>query len=335
MLEDTPLDTAGADTAAQCPLEGELSVFRDDVVAGLGQTQKRLSARWFYDLRGSELFEEITRLDAYYPTRTEINLLTAVRDEICDHVRGPVAVVEFGAGSARKTPLLLKGLDGLTAYVPIDISAEFLADSVTALRRDMPGLAIYPIFGDFNALPVLSDVMGPNQSGARHLGFFPGSTIGNLTHPEAVAFLTQARRTLGAGAQFLIGIDMVKPVPTLLRAYNDELGVTAAFNLNLLERINRELWGDFDLNAFAHDAIWNERDSRIEMHLRSLAFQTVRVAGHDFTFRRGETIHTENSHKYSREAFTRLAAEAGWAIEAQWTDAETPYGLFLMKPQSL
>jgi len=153
MLEDTPLDTAAPDSAAQCPLEGELSAFRDDVVAGLGQTQKRLSARWFYDLRGSELFEEITQLDAYYPTRTEINLLTAVRDEICDHVRGPVAVVEFGAGSARKTPLLLKGLDGLTAYVPIDISAEFLADSVTALRRDMPGLAIYPIFGDFNDLP--------------------------------------------------------------------------------------------------------------------------------------------------------------------------------------
>jgi len=330
MLDETPLDTA-----AQCPVEGELAAFRDDVVEGLSQTQKRLSARWFYDLKGSELFEEITELDAYYPTRTEINLLTAVRDEICDHVKGPVAVVEFGAGSTRKTPLLLKGLDTLTAYVPIDISAEFLADSVTQLRRDMPGLAIYPIFGDFNALPVLSDVMGPNQSGARHLGFFPGSTIGNLTHGEAVAFLSQARRSLGQGAQFLIGIDMVKPIPTLLRAYNDELGVTAAFNLNLLERINRELWGEFDLAAFAHEAIWNARDSRIEMHLRALDFQTVKVAGHSFTFRKGETIHTENSHKYSLDAFTRLALEAGWAIEAQWIDATTPYGLFLMKPQSL
>jgi len=327
MLDHTPLDTA-----TKCTLEGELAAFRDDVVMGLGQTQKRLSARWFYDLRGSELFEDITRLDAYYPTRTEIALLTAVRDEICDHVHGPVAVVEFGAGSARKTPLLLKGLDKLTAYVPIDISAEFLADSVAQLRREMPGLAIYPIFGDFNALPVLSDVMGPNLTGARHLGFFPGSTIGNLTRAEAVVFLTQVRRTLGDGAQFLIGIDMVKPIPTLLRAYNDELGVTAAFNLNLLERINRELWGNFDLKAFAHEAVWNARDSRIEMHLRSLAFQTVRVAGHDFTFRRGETIHTENSHKYNREAFTRLAAEAGWAIEAQWIDADMPYGLFLMKP---
>jgi dimethylhistidine N-methyltransferase len=332
MLDDTPLDTAAHDNAKTCQLDGELSVFRDDVVAGLTEPQKRLSARYFYDLRGSELFEDITQLDAYYPTRTEINLLTAVRDEICEHVTGPVAVVEFGAGSTRKTPLLLRGLDGLTAYVPIDISAEFLADSVAQLRRDMPGLAIYPIFGDFNALPVLSDVMGPNQSGAHHLGFFPGSTIGNLTHAEAVTFLTQARRALGSGAQFLIGIDMVKPLPRLLRAYNDELGVTAAFNINLLERINRELWGEFDLSAFAHEAIWNERDSRIEMHLRSLAFQTVRVAGHSFTFRQGETIHTENSHKYSREAFTRLALEAGWAIEAQWIDAETPYGLFLMKP---
>jgi dimethylhistidine N-methyltransferase len=330
MRDDTNLDTA-----TKCQLEGELAAFRDDVVAGLSETQKRLSARWFYDLRGSELFEDITRLDAYYPTRTEINLLTAVRDEICDHVRGPVAVVEFGAGSTRKTPLLLRGLDNLTAYVPIDISAEFLADSVANLRRDMPGLAIYPIFGDFNDLPVLSDVMGPNLSGARHLGFFPGSTIGNLTHPEAVAFLARARRTLGPGAQFLIGIDMRKPIPTLLRAYNDEHGVTAAFNLNLLERINRELWGNFDLRAFAHEAVWNERDSRIEMHLRSLAFQTVRVAGHDFTFRRGETIHTENSHKYSRETFARMAAEAGWAVEAQWIDAHTPYGLFLMRPQSL
>ena len=326
MLDNTPLDTA-----TKCALEGELAAFRDDVVAGLGETQKKLSARWFYDLRGSELFEDITQLDAYYPTRTEINLLTAVRDDICGHVHGPVAVVEFGAGSARKTPLLLKGLDNLTAYVPIDISAEFLADSVAALRRDMPGLAIYPIFGDFNDLPVLSDVMGPNQTGARHLGFFPGSTIGNLTQAEAVAFLGRARRTLGAGAQFLIGIDMVKPLPTLLRAYNDELGVTAAFNLNLLERINRELWGDFDLSAFEHEAIWNARDSRIEMHLRSLDFQTVKVAGHSFTFRRGETIHTENSHKYSRDAFTRLAGEAGWAIEAQWIDTDTPYGLFLMK----
>ncbi len=325
---DAKIDSA----AAQCPVEGELAVFRDDVVAGLNQAQKRLSARWFYDLRGSELFEEITQLDAYYPTRTEINLLTAVRDEICDHVHGPVAVVEFGAGSTRKTPLLLRGLDNLTAYVPIDISAEFLADSVAQLRRDMPGLAIYPIFGDFNDLPVLSDVMGPNQSGARHLGFFPGSTIGNLTYDEAVTFLSQARRALGAGSQFLIGIDMVKPLPVLLRAYNDELGVTAAFNLNLLERINRELWGDFDLTAFEHEAIWNDRDSRIEMHLKSRDFQTVKVAGHSFTFRQGETIHTENSHKYSREAFTRLAAEAGWAIEAQWVDAQTPYGLFLMQP---
>ncbi len=325
---------AQLDTAAKCRIEGELAVFRDDVVEGLSQTQKRLSARWFYDRRGSELFEDITQLDAYYPTRTEIRLLTAVRDEICDHVRGPVAVVEFGAGSTRKTPLLLRGLDNLTAYVPIDISAEFLADSVATLRHDMPGLAIYPVFGDFNALPALSEVMGPNQSGARHLGFFPGSTIGNLTHAEAVAFLIQARRVLGAGAQFLIGIDMVKPLPVLLRAYNDERGVTAAFNLNLLERINRELWGDFDLDAFTHEAIWNEGDSRIEMHLRSKTFQTVRVAGHDFTFRANETIHTENSHKYSREAFTRLAHEAGWAVEAQWIDAETPYGLFLMKPQS-
>ncbi len=327
MLDETPVNTT-----ATCPAEGELAAFRDDVVEGLGQTQKRLSARWFYDLKGSELFEEITQLDAYYPTRTEINLLTNVRDEICDHVQGPVAVVEFGAGSTRKTPLLLKGLDGLTAYVPIDISAEFLADSVAQLRRDMPGLAIYPIFGDFNDLPVLSDVMGPNQSGARHLGFFPGSTIGNLTHAEAVAFLSQARKSLGQGAQFLIGIDMVKPIPTLLRAYNDELGVTAAFNLNLLERLNRELWGEFDLDAFAHEAIWNERDSRIEMHLRSLAFQTVKVAGHSFTFRQGETIHTENSHKYSQDAFTGLAREAGWAIEAHWIDADTPYGLFLMQP---
>ena len=321
-----PLDTA------VCPLEGDLAAFRDDVVEGLSQPQKRLSARYFYDTRGSELFEDITRLDAYYPTRTEIALLTAVRDEICDHVRGPVAVVEFGAGSTRKTPLLLKGLDQLTAYVPIDIAADFLADSVATLRKEMPGLAIYPIFGDFNHLPALSDIMGPNQSGARHLGFFPGSTIGNLTATEAVAFLVQARRMLGPEAQFLIGIDMVKPLPTLLRAYNDEAGVTAAFNLNLLERLNRELWGEFDLSAFAHEAIWNARDSRIEMHLKSLAFQTVKVAGHSFTFRQGETIHTENSHKYSQDAFTRLARDAGWTIEAQWVDQATPYGLFLMKP---
>ncbi|MGZ3306663.1 MAG: L-histidine N(alpha)-methyltransferase [Asticcacaulis sp.] len=310
------------------PQLAETHAFRTDVIDGLSRRQKRLSARWFYDLRGSQLFEDITQLDAYYPTRTEIALLQAVRDEICDHVTGPISVVEFGAGSVKKTPLLLKGLDDLAAYVPIDISAEFLASSVQALRRDMPDLPIHAVYGDFTDLTPL-----PAIAGSRNLGFFPGSTIGNLTRAEAVAFLSNARRILKRGSQFLIGIDMIKPVEVLLRAYNDEDGVTAAFNLNLLARINRELGGDFDPTAFAHEAIWNPAETRIEMHLRSTVDQDVRIGEHIFTFHSGETIHTENSHKYSRDGFAHMAAEAGWVIQAQWLDTDMPYGLYLMMPQ--
>ena len=297
------------------------------MLAGFARKPRSLPCRFFYDARGSVLFEEITQLPEYYPTRAETALLEAYGDEIAERMGDARVLVEFGSGSSRKTSLLLSALHSVAVYVPIDVAGESLAEAAEWLSERHDGLAIRPLVADFTKTRTLPIV----ARRPRKLGYFSGSTIGNLTHAEARGFLANAAHLLGRGASFLIGVDLKKDPAILIPAYNDKRGVTAAFNLNLLERINRELDGDIDLDSFAHDAIYDEANGRIEMHLVSLARQTVRVLGRAFGFTKGERVHTENSHKYSVEEFQALAARAGWTPAHAWTDQDQLFSLHLLR----
>lgn len=304
----------------------ETDIFRADVLAGLSARQKALPAKYFYDSAGSLLFDRITELEEYYPTRTETALLTGIAGDIAD-VAGPQAVVvEFGAGSLAKIRVLLDAFETPRAYMPIDVSGAHLTAAAAELRERYPDLHIAPIVADFTEPLAI-----PFADGANVFGFFPGSTIGNFEPPEARRLLRRISATLPKGALFLVGTDTKKDRGVLERAYNDADGVTAAFNLNLLARINRELGGDFDLSRFRHRAFYNETLGRIEMHLTSLAAQTVRVAGHGFRFAKDETIHTENSYKYSAPQFATLAASAGWTARRLWTDPRNFFALHLLE----
>jgi L-histidine N-alpha-methyltransferase len=301
--------------------------FAEAVLSGFALTPRSIPCRFFYDEVGAELFEEITKLEEYYPTRAETALLEAYRAEIASAVGEGRVLVEFGSGSSRKTSLLIGALGEVPAYIPIDIAAESLKEAAAWLSEQHDGLTILPLIADFTKTRALPPVAHRRQK----LGFFSGSTIGNLGHAEAKAFLANAARLLGKGSAFLIGVDLKKPVSILIPAYNDKSGVTASFNLNLLARINRELDGDFDLTRFAHDAVYNEAEGRVEMHLVSLADQTVRVLGRAFTFAEGERIHTENSHKYTVPEFQRLARAAGWRPVKAWTDEDQLFSLHLLR----
>ncbi|MBS0333817.1 MAG: ergothioneine biosynthesis protein EgtB [Proteobacteria bacterium] len=305
------------------PAEAVTSEFEADVIEGLSKPQKALSPKYFYDAEGSALFEAITELPEYYPTRTEIALLRQIAPEVAGLISDGAALVEFGSGASVKTRLLLDAAPQLAVYAPIDISRAALDEASAAIRKDYPELCVAPLLEDFTRALVL-----PHEAQGRPVtGFFPGSTIGNFTPEEAEAFLVRARALLGTGARFLVGVDLVKDERTLVAAYDDAAGVTAAFNKNLLTRINRELGGDFDLSAFVHRAIWNPEASRIEMHLESLKDQRVRVAGRTFRFATGETLHTENSGKFTVDGFARLAARAGWTLEASWVSAEPAFAV--------
>jgi len=290
------------------------SDFGAAVEAGLSRSQKSIPARYFYDVRGSELFEDITRLPEYYPTRTETALLKQHAADIGRLAGIGRAVVEFGAGSGIKTPLLLDATRA-TTYVPIDISGEFLETAMGELARARPQLRIVPVAGDFTRPLQLPQLDGPLT------GFFPGSTIGNFDHRAAVDLLRSFRKTLGADARLVIGIDTRKNSHLLEAAYDDAAGVTAEFNLNLLHRINRELGGTIPVEAFEHRAIWHDGYGRVEMHLVAGRAVEFTVAGRRFTMRDGETIHTENSYKYTPEEARLLARASGWEPLACWTDA--------------
>lgn len=298
------------------------SAFARDVLAGLSQPQKVIPARYFYDRRGSELFEEITRLPEYYPTRTEIDLLDKHGADIARLTGKRRVVVEFGSGSSTKTPLLLERVDP-SAYVPIDISADFLRESADSLGAQHPWLKVLPLAGDFTR-PIELPAAVRDQP---MLGFFPGSTIGNLDHAAAVDLLRAFRATLGHDARLVIGIDTRKNPRLLEAAYDDGAGVTAKFNLNLLHRINRELGGDIAVEDFEHRALWNDALGRIEMHLVAQRDLSFTVAGRRFAMRAGETIHTENSHKYTPEEARLLARASGWEPLAAWTDARAMFSL--------
>ncbi|MGK2921731.1 MAG: L-histidine N(alpha)-methyltransferase [Methyloceanibacter sp.] len=315
-----------ASAAKSARRAAEIAEFADAVLQGLAQRTRSIPSRFLYDATGSALFEEITRVEEYYPTRTETALLDAFGNEIAALAGDVDTLVEFGSGSSRKTSLLIEALAELDTYIPIDVSESFLADAAKRLEAKHPGLNVKPLVGDFTRTRTLAGA----PRGER-LGFFSGSTIGNLTHEEAKAFLESAAELLGAGSAFLIGVDLKKRLDILLPAYDDEEGVTAAFSLNLLARINRELDGDFDTTRFAHTAIYNDAKGRIEIYLQSLTDQDVRVMGRSFSFAKGERIHTENSHKYSLPEFQALAQSAGWLPVKAWTDTGDLFSLHLLR----
>ena len=298
--------------------------FREDVLAGLSAYIPAVPARWLYDRRGSELFDEITRLPSYYPTRTETALLKQILPDIAARVPSGTAVVEFGAGSATKTPLLLEAVRP-AVYVPVDISGDYLRESAAEVDARFPSIRVEPVVADF-ARPF---ELPASIADIPKLGFFPGSTIGNFVPRTATDLLRSFRDLLGDGAQLLIGMDKVKPVERLLAAYDDDRGVTAAFNLNLIERINRELGGDIPLDAFRHEARWNDILSRIEMHLVATRDVRFTIAGRSFDFATGSSIHTENSHKYGHRGARVLLLAGGWTPLAEWTDPAGDFAVIL------
>jgi dimethylhistidine N-methyltransferase len=298
------------------------SPFADDVIAGLTAHPKRLPPKYFYDHAGSALFERITELPEYYPTRSEIGILRDNAAEIARLFPPQCALIEFGSGSTRKVRILLDAAPAIAAYVPVDISEAFLQQQAAELRRDYPQLVVHAVADDFTqSFEVPAEVRALPR-----IGFFPGSTIGNFEPHDAAGFLRHVGRMLGLGAVLIIGVDLVKSSEILNAAYNDAAGVTAAFNLNLLARINRELGADFNLGSFEHHAFYNRERHRIEMHLASCKRQKVHVGGMTIDFRAGETIHTENSYKYTVDSFGALARGTGWTPRQVWTD-----GLFAVQ----
>jgi dimethylhistidine N-methyltransferase len=302
------------------------SDFGRDVLLGLSRKQKQVPCTWLYDHRGSELFEDIATLPEYYPTRAEVGILRRAARHIAHAAGQGVTLVEFGSGASRKTPLVLSALESPAAYVAVDISAQFLRESVVGLQGLFPCTPMHPLVADFHTLKALPGV----DSGGRRLGFFPGSTIGNCTPEEAVDLLGTFARVLGPDGLLLVGADATQDPRLLLPAYDDRQGVTATFNHNLLRRINRELAGTFDDMGFRHEARYDAALQRVEMHLVSRYAQRVHVLGHDFRFARGESLHTESSHKWSPIKFQALVQRAGWTPLALWMDDASRFTVYLL-----
>jgi L-histidine N-alpha-methyltransferase len=297
------------------------------VIAGLSAQPKWLSAKYFYDTAGSELFEQITEQPEYYPTRRELDILNECGGAISALIPPGAALIECGAGSTKKARIIIAAAPQLAAYVPVDISGEFLQQEAQQLRRDLPQLSVWPVAADFTQTFDLPRFVASRP----HIGFFPGSTLGNFEPHDAAEFLRHAGRMLGKGAVLILGVDLVKAPAVLDAAYNDAAGVTAKFNRNLLKRMNRELYADFDLGTFSHRAFFNPEHSRIEMHLVSAKQQNVTVAGGKFTFEPGESIHTESSYKYTLDSFRALAREAGWQPLDAWTDPDGYFSVHALR----
>ncbi|GGD47320.1 L-histidine N(alpha)-methyltransferase [Erythrobacter arachoides] len=306
--------------------DGVDRAFRADVLNGLAEPQKAIPARWFYDDRGSELFEDITRVEEYYPTRSETEILRSRGEDFAQMVGPGRAVVEFGSGSSVKTPLLLSAIDP-GAYVPLDIAGDFLRAAAADLAGKFAGLPVYPVEADFTRRVELPAEVGDMPK----LGFFPGSTIGNMVPRTAVDLLRNMRATLGDGSLLLIGMDLIKDRSILEAAYDDAAGVTAAFNCNLLTRINRELGGTIPIDAFRHEARWVDIYARVEMHLVATRDVSFDVAGRSFMMGSGETIHTENSHKFTRRSANTLLLAGHWTPVKRWTDADKRFSLVLAR----
>ena len=304
--------------------------FRYDVMQGLAQQVKSIPCTWLYDQRGSLLFESITRLDEYYPARNETLILERCAEQIASAAGPGAVVIELGSGACRKTRLLLGALDAPAAYLPIDMAQQFLAESVQTLRAAFPRLHIAPVLADFTriaALPELARVPG----GGRRIVFFPGSTIGNFHPDQAVALLDRIGQVAGPDALLVLGADATHDPAVLIPAYDDAAGVTAAFNKNLLTRINREIGADFTLSAFRHEARYNAQEQRVEMHLVSMYTQRVKVGGRHFHLAMEESIHTENSYKYGPLRFQAMASRAGWSQLQLWMDGQSRFAVHVFE----
>lgn len=308
------------------PISRNANQFLNDVIEGLSKREKSLPSRWFYDEEGSKLFDQITRLPEYYLMRTETAILQMYASDITDSFDSDVVLVEYGAGSARKVRTLFDASNRIRMYLPFDISIEHMDRTVARLEQEYPELLINPISGDFMEKGVSLELA---QKDWKRVGFFSGSTIGNLSNKQIAKFMKSARSTLGKDGILLIGLDLPKPLDVLLPAYDDAEGVTAKFNLNILKRANRELGADFNLDAFQHSAIWNESESRVEMHLVSQQDQEVSINNQKFNFKKGETIHTENSRKMSIEYLSKILED--WTVNTYWTDENNYFALVMLR----
>jgi dimethylhistidine N-methyltransferase len=305
----------------------EAEPFRADLIDGLSRPRKSIPPKYFYDVTGAALFDRICDLPEYYLTRAELDILAERGDELAALLGEDVTLVELGSGSSLKTRLLLDRLRAPRAYVPVDICADALARAAAGLRRTYPGLLVQPVRADY-AHGIL---LPPAAAQARRIAvFFPGSTIGNCEPHEAVLLLRKIRRRLAAGGWLVVGVDTPKPIAELERAYNDSQGITALFNRNVLVRARDELGAEVDPDAFEHLAFYNAPARRVEMHLRSRTAQALRLDGHAFAFRAGETVHTENSYKYAPEAFAALAREAGFQPARLWQDAARRFSVHVL-----
>lgn len=327
VLSDDPLELQNFSRPAGASLESQVAEFRRDVWRGLGLPSKQLNCKYFYDERGSQLFDDICQLDAYYPTRTETQIMHTHGAEIASRIGPRATVVEYGSGSSTKTRILLDHLHAARAYRPVDISEEHLLKTAAQLQSDYPDLHVHPIVADFTSYFDVPRVSG----GESPTIYFPGSTIGNLERSAGLELLQQIQRQCGPRGSLLIGIDLEKDAAVLQRAYDDEQGVTAEFNLNLLHRINRELSGNFRVSQFAHRAVVNRQASRVEIYIESLAAQTVQIAGRAFSFGRGEKILTEYSHKYSVDGFAAMASEAGFSCDGVWQDPDDYFAVMHLR----
>lgn len=313
--------------AAQIRLTEQDDAVTDDlteILAGLSRPQKMLSPKFFYDESGSQLFEQITELPEYYPTKTELSIMQQHIGEMVELIGRKASLIEFGAGSSLKTRLLLEHAKDLAVYVPVDISRDHLLASANELAAEFPHIEVLPVAADFTQ-PF--ELPNPRVMPVRNIVYFPGSTIGNFPPADALALLEVMYQEAGVGGALLIGVDLQKDKEVLELAYNDTSGVTAEFNLNLLHRLNREFGANFDIEQFEHVAFYDEERGRIEMHLRSCGEQTVRIAGRKFHFRDRETIHTESSFKYTLRGFRDIAAQAGFEVDTVWMDERQYFSL--------
>ena len=301
----------------------------EEVLAGLSKSQKTLPSKYFYDKRGSELFELICGLDEYYLTRTELNIMEENIDDIAEELGGHIQLIELGSGSSVKTRLLLDHLNSIHSYVPVDISDDFLAEVSENLQAEYPLLDIVPVAADYTQPFDLPKI----KPGVRRIAYYPGSTIGNFTKQNAAEFLELIAELVGEDGGLLIGFDLLKDKETLIDAYDDSKGVTAEFNKNILIRLNRELNANFDLDLFEHQAVFNEEKSRMEMHLVSREGQSVNISDIRLHFEKGETIHTENSHKYSLESFKELTDSHFRTVET-WTDSDKMFAIQFLETRS-
>lgn len=308
-------------------IEGDHKQFLHDIVSGLSKKHKIIPSKYLYDTQGARLFERICDLDEYYLTRTELTLLRRHAGEIASRSEGHVCVIEFGSGADKKIRILLEAFNDKVTYIPVDICQHYLDETLKSLSGDFANVTIQPFLGDFTR-PL--NITLPSSAGLV-IGFFSGSTIGNLDVAERLEFMRNAKKTLGLGSYLLLGADLRKSEDVLHKAYNDREGVTAAFNLNLLARANRDLNADFNLRRFKHEGIWNDEAGRMEMHLVSLQQQDVKINDNFFSFTEGESIHTESSHKFTVSELQQMAQKSGWRIHNSWLDDQKLFSLNLLQ----